>query len=37
MSSPDERLGWVYAVMTQLVFMIIGLLPGIGIGYWIWG
>jgi len=35
--SPDERLGWVYALFTQLAFCVIGLLPGIGIGWWIWG
>jgi hypothetical protein len=35
--SQDEGLDIVYGIFTQLVMCVIGLLPGIGIGYWIWG
>jgi len=29
--------GWGLAVFVQLTFCVIGLLPGIGIGWMIWG
>jgi hypothetical protein len=35
--SNDDQLGLIYTIFAQLVMCVIGLLPGIGIGYWIWG
>ena len=36
-SSADERLGWVYAGFFWIVTAVIGLGPGIFIGWMIWG
>lgn len=37
MSSPDEKLGNVYAAFFLILCAVVGLGPGIFIGWLIWG
>lgn len=37
MSSPDERLGNVYAAFFLIVTAVVGFGPGIFVGWLIWG